>query len=251
MIQISTVCVTGGGSTEYIDPPNNCPLCHHAIEAVPTGLAVHCISKERLPRPEDLQVVFRCPRIECHCLFIAYYDPAGATAQNMGGYGYWQLVRLGPQSHRARTFETEISTVSPSFVLIYNQSAAAQSIGLDLLCGPGYRKALEFLIKDFLKSLHPNNPAKHAEIENTQLGACIANHVQDAKLRLTASRATWLGNDETHYLKKWADKDVGDLKKLIELTLHWVSVEILTGDLERSMPDPKTTAVKAPKKGDS
>jgi len=87
-----------------------------------------------------------------------------------------------------------------------------------------------------------------ATIENTQLAPCIANYVTNAKLKLTASRATWLGNDETHYVKKWAEKDVGDLKKLIDLTLHWVSAEILTGQLEASMPDPKTTAAKAAEK---
>jgi hypothetical protein len=61
-------------------------------------------------------------------------------------------------------------------------------------------------------------------------------------LKTTASRATWLGNDETHYVRKWEDKDLNDLKKLIDLTVHWVSAEILTGELAVSMPEPQAAA---------
>jgi hypothetical protein len=41
--------------------------------------------------------------------------------------------------------------------------------------------------------------------------------VRDTSVELCASRATWLGNDETHYIKKWPDKDLSDLKKLIDI----------------------------------
>ena len=40
-----------------------------------------------------------------------------------------------------------------------------------------------------------------------------------------AKRATWLGNDETHYFRKWEDKDLSDLKKLIEMTVHFISMD--------------------------
>ncbi len=51
--------------------------------------------------------------------------------------------------------------------------------------------------------------------------------------------ATWLGNDETHYVRKWENKELSDLKKLVELTVYWVASDILTRELEASMPDPK------------
>jgi hypothetical protein len=38
----------------------------------------------------------------------------------------------------------------------------------------------------------------------------------------------WLGNDETHYLRKWETKELTDLKKLIQLTVHWIQMERLT-----------------------
>lgn len=52
-----------------------------------------------------------------------------------------------------------------------------------------------------------------------------------------ASRAVWLGNDETHYTRKWEDKDINDLKSIIELTLHWIESEIRTQKLLEDMPE--------------
>jgi hypothetical protein len=34
-----------------------------------------------------------------------------------------------------------------------------------------------------------------------------------------------LGNDETHYVREWADKDLQDLKRIIKVTLHWLEME--------------------------
>ena len=68
--------------------------------------------------------------------------------------------------------------------------------------------------------------------------------MRDTSVELCASRATWLGNDETHYIKKWPDKDLSDLKKLIDLTLHWISADILTRELELSMPPKAETPPK-------
>ncbi|MBP2259149.1 hypothetical protein [Virgibacillus alimentarius] len=38
-----------------------------------------------------------------------------------------------------------------------------------------------------------------------------------------AERATWLGNDETHYVRQWENKDLQDLKNLIDLTVYFIS----------------------------
>jgi hypothetical protein len=138
----------------------------------------------------------------------------------------------------SRTFPEEIVRISGEFIEIYGQAAAAEAVGLSLICGPGYRKALEFLIKDFTKSLAAAD-ADREIIEHLQLGPCISRFVDDGRLKAMALRAAWLGNDETHYVRKWATKDLSDLKKLIDLTVHWVSSAILTRELEASMPDPK------------
>ena len=131
----------------------------------------------------------------------------------------------------------KIIEISPMFITIYSQSVMAEKFGLNEIVGMGYRKSLEFLIKDYL--IH-KDPSKTDEIKGTDdkngkpLGQCI-NEIKNPQLKAMAKRANWLGNDETHYYRKWKDKDLDDLKKLIELTLHWLHMEFLTEDYETEM----------------
>ena len=99
----------------------------------------------------------------------------------------------------------------------------------------GYRKALEFLIKDYVIRKHPED---EAAIKAKPLGRCINDDVEDPKTKAVAKRATWLGNDETHYLRRWLDRDLSDLKRLIGLVLYWIEAEHLTEEAFQSMPDP-------------
>lgn len=117
---------------------------------------------------------------------------------------------------------------------IYNEAFIAEQGGLLEICGVGYRKALEFLIKDYAIKRHPD---KQGEIEKKMLAACIKDYVSDEKIKKVAIRAVWLGNDETHFIRKWEGKSLNDLKGLISLTLHWIEAEILTENIFEDMPD--------------
>ena len=70
--------------------------------------------------------------------------------------------------------------------------------------------------------------AAGAHVRKEFLGACISNRVEDINVKECAKRAAWLGNDETHYVRKWEDKDIRDLKTLIELTMSWIRSSVLT-----------------------
>ena len=93
---------------------------------------------------------------------------------------------------------------------------------------------MEFLIKDY--AIH-NKPTEKEKIEKKLLGPCIADYVDDNRIKTVAKRAVWLGNDETHYVRKWEGKNLEDLKKLIELTVHWIEMEYLTKSFETEMPE--------------
>jgi hypothetical protein len=67
----------------------------------------------------------------------------------------------------------------------------------------------------------------------------IKDHVSDAKVKQVAARAVWLGDDETHYQRKWEDKDLKDLGVLIRLTIHWIEAEEMTKEVLKSMPTGK------------
>jgi len=48
------------------------------------------------------------------------------------------------------------------------------------------------------------------------LSACIQQYIDNEKIKLVSKRAVWIGNDETHYVRKWIEKDIEDLKRLID-----------------------------------
>lgn len=199
--------------------PDHCPLC--GLGLAPEWITGGVVASDRM------QLVFRCPRNECHQFFIATYN------QHYGGE--WRLAHCQPRREAGRAFTQEIADLSPSFVTIYKEAIAAESHGFESLVGIGLRKALEFLLKDFCIS---RDPAKSAAFKAKFLGNLIKEDVSDPKLKACAERAVWLGNDETHYERRWVGKDVSDLKLLIELTLHWVQSELLTAKFEKEMPKP-------------
>lgn len=63
--------------------------------------------------------------------------------------GNLYLQKSEPISPSCKEFDSEIQEISPSFVKIYNQALAAEELNLSEIAGMGYRKSLEFLIKDF------------------------------------------------------------------------------------------------------
>ena len=77
------------------------------------------------------------------------------------------------------------------------------------------------------------------EIKKLQLGPCIDDFVANDKVKQVAKRAAWIGNDETHYVRKWADKDLEYLKALIQLTVNWIEMEETTKKILAEMPKGK------------
>ena len=144
----------------------------------------------------------------------------------------YQFDGLSPYSYDKKIFSDSIEKLSPSFCTIFNEAAEAESGKLTLVAGPGYRKALEFLIKDFLISEYP---AESGEIKKKWLGDLIRDKIKDTNIKGCAERATWLGNDETHYLRKWDDKDIEDLKNLIKLSVNWTENFLLTKEYLKTM----------------
>ena len=216
---------TSGSQFEYDRAPDFCPICHMGISPRRVAAAFKAGFFGGL-----LQIVHRCPRQECDSLFIAYYRQN--HSHGVARSSIYHLYDLAPVTPAAEVFGETISTTSPFFVQIYNQAAAAEALKLDQVAGMGYRKALEFLIKDFLIN---RRPADAEAIKTTMLGACINNSVDDPRIKSVASRATWLGNDETHYVRKFADRDVEDMKRLVKLTVNWIESVLLTEEYEANM----------------
>lgn len=209
---------TNLGNDRYIQGyPDKCPFCHKVVIPI-----IHYAYENELDGV--VEILLSCPNIDCEKSFIGYYP-----FEDGGQYKYSTFGNL-----ENKVFSDSILIISPLFVEIYNQAFFAEQHHLSEICGVGYRKSLEFLIKDYIIL---NNPDEIEKIQKKLLGQCIAEYIDDARIKTVAKRAAWLGNDETHYIRKWNGKNLQDLKKLIELTLHWIEMELLTKDFEEQMPE--------------
>ncbi len=192
--------------------PNMCGLCHKNVDPTfVTGVFVRPTAQ----RQDEASLVFQCTNVKCNDLIIGYYvkEPLDAI---------YRFEKTSPKRAKEETFQEEVKEISGNFVKIYNQANHAEQMNLNLISGIGYRKALEFLIKDYLIYLEPE---KEEEILNKQLNPCI-NMLDNHNIKEIARRATWIGNDEAHYMRKWEDKDINDLKKLIEVTVYFIAMDI-------------------------
>jgi hypothetical protein len=214
--------------------PDTCPCCHKGIEPLYKFGFIHdnpypTISTVRI------QAVFQCPRRECHRIFIADYYQINQLNHPSRDERF-RLEGLSPYWCERQTFPDTIEKLSPSFCKIFNESANAEARKLLNVAGPGYRKALEFLLKDYLIAAEPE---KTESIKSDKLQNLIQNKIQDPNLKACAERAAWLGNDETHYLRIWEDKDIQDLKRLITLSVNWIENHLLTKEFIYVMPKKK------------
>lgn len=128
-----------------------------------------------------------------------------------------------PTPSETTSFSKEISMLTPKFIEIYQQAEKAENSGLTELCGIGYRKALEFLVKDYAISNHPNSKE---QIESFMLGKCITDYIDNEKIKTLAKASAWLGNDETHYVRKHQNYNVQDLKRFIKATVAYIEYEL-------------------------
>lgn len=126
-------------------------------------------------------------------------------------------------------FPKEISELSPQGVKTYIQSLQAEVDGYDTLVGIGLRKSLEFIIKDFLIYKFPE---KADEIKGKLLGSVIKDYIDDQILQKLAQATAWIGNDETHYVRKHTGNDLQDLKKFLNATIRFIEYQLTILDAQ-------------------
>jgi hypothetical protein len=195
--------------------PDTCPMCHHGIN--PDFIIGYHFENLMY---KNYRIMYACPRKDCLEVFFASYsknslDIYDRTSPDFRG--------CSPYKPEVEVFDEAIEKMSSNFVKIYNQAKIAEERHLDQICGLGYRKALEFLIKDYLISKFPQDG--EAIKSNHKLDAVINKYVSDEKVKFLAKRAAWLGNDQAHYTQVWQNKDITDLKRLIKTALYWIGAE--------------------------
>lgn len=209
--------------------PDECPICRMGVLPIFRAGVSNGVIQGGSP-PERAELAVNCTRKGCGALFVARYELESKSTTGLR----LALKECVPMTPKKTEFPEEIRSLSPGFVEILNQAEAAEAVGLDQMVGMGYRKALEFLVKDFAKSEHP---AEKEAIEKKMLGPCIKEYIDDTNVKKVAERAAWLGNDETHYVRRWETKDVEDLKRLVGLTVRAIENVLVTQLYLKEMPD--------------
>jgi hypothetical protein len=220
MVVVNITRLIGIANHSYsVEVPDACPICHRHSEVTFAG-------GDEIDRGAGVQVIFRCGYVGCRQFFFCYYGPKPQTT----------LLSVKPTKPQLSVFSEAVRAISPTFVLVFAEAEEAAQLGLKHIAGPGYRKAFEFLIKDYAKSLVPAEQAQ--AIESQFSGSVVNSFISDPRIQEVAKRSLWLGNDETHYMRKWTEHNIGDLVTLIKLTVHWIDIAHLTKGYVANMPAP-------------
>lgn len=180
-----------------------------------------------------VNVLFQCENIKCKKIFIVHYSSRLEEGQVIST----KVESTSPNMVIDIEQNVNISTISEKYYDIYKQAYQAELMGLTDICGMGYRKALEFLIKDYVIYLNKDEPTfDKAKLLEKFLGRVIKDELDNSKVKEIAQRAVWLGNDETHYFRKWGEKDVSDLKMLIEMIVYMIEMELAYSKALVDMP---------------
>lgn len=212
--------------------PDKCPCCGKVLstEILPIRAVNNITDNEQ---KECIVIsIYRCT--SCNELFTVTntvktklvfndekFDTDNAISEPVGIY---------PFEMENVEFDEDISDLSPSFVEVYKQAERAEHDGLNLICGMAYRRALEFLVRDYCVDKFPE---KVSEIDTKSLSEKIRNYItDDSDIKTLAEKATWLGNDQTHVINKHPDRDVNDIKQFIQMIVAKIKIKMVVADAE-------------------
>lgn len=197
-----------------LELPNKCPRCGTAIIQMP--ISSHFIPAQNVPSLLTVGSIFFCPHCE-RFFFADIIVPDSFRAVD------GEVYSIYPASSFSTPFSENIKALSPKFVEIYHQAEVAESNNLHEICGSGYRRALEFLVKDFIIN---QNPDLEDDVKKKQLGECISSYINNPRIKSLSTASAWIGNDETHYVRKHEDYGLKELKAFITAVVSYIETEL-------------------------
>ena len=196
---------------------SECPICHCKI--VPVPLTGSYTKWSDLPTGSTefvANILFHCP--SCRDTFLVKYMAVGSATPSRTSrlQGQWPLF---PESI---DLSDAVKKMSPMFAITYTEAGQAEAQNLTEIAGCGYRKAVEYLVKDYLCSRFIDD---EETIKKEPLGMAI-QRIDDPRIKTLAQRSVWIGNDETHYIRKHENLDIEDMKRFISAMLHYIDAEL-------------------------
>ena len=163
--------------------------------------------------------------------FFLLNPPGGNGSEALRGARLFQFPKPAIQS----SMETGIAEVSPAFVEIHSQAEEAEALGLSF---PGWYR-LQKGARTLNQGLRSQQASERLSSDSKDVIGAVHQDIRNrSNVKSCAERAVWLGNDETHYVRRWPDGDLEDLKVLLKLTRYWISSELLTAQYGKDMPHP-------------
>lgn len=192
-----------------------CPHCNTGIKPIE-------VIPNKIQEGIFIASIFQCPLCkrfiftEFKTLFIKNYELDNNYYMKYIGKSIYP-----PNKFPDKNIPIEIKNIYPSFYEIYHQSFIAENENLTKIAGMGYRKALEYLVEDYLKDTFPD---KKEDISKNKLSKNIEMIPYSRAISL-ARAACYIGNDETHTTKKNPEYNIQDMKKFIIYLCHLILAE--------------------------
>lgn len=209
MLQSETYKITRDGIK--FEVPSKCPHCHKEMTA-------NIIMQSK---PIEIKQVKRIGLL-AQCTICDQFFALGYLYRYYYGKHETTLIPYNYSPEINIEIPENINKISEKFEEIYKQSKLAEAYNLNQIAGMGYRKATEFLVKDYLIFKKIDKPEN---ILKMFLGNAI-DKIDNNQIKNLARASSYIGNDETHPVKLQPDKDISDLKKFLEALTHYIAFDL-------------------------
>lgn len=166
---------------------------------------------------EYKQYLYKCWNKHCNSLIVTICRNNEENVKFM----YPQ----SPESFDFSQFEN-IKNISPNFVSVFNDAHSVDVLWYKEIAWPWYRKAMEYLLKDYALYLVWDNEEKKEKIIKEWIMDCIKWYIKDSGFQELAKHTMWLWNDQVHYYQKREDKDIDYLKWMIETAMNYIEMHL-------------------------
>ncbi len=189
--------------------PSVCPHCGFGTDAPFAKKDVYSYNGHYL-------LVATCTCTSCgkHFFFVCEYD---SGKENYDPIVYPNIA-FTPYSNEI------LEKISSRFIDMYNQALQSEFHKNLELAAIGYRSALEILVKDYAIKELGQNPE---EVSSKKLCPAIGTYLNQEDLVKTADVIRILGNDYTHYKRKYPQHDFELLKGYMEIFLKQIEVQYM------------------------
>jgi hypothetical protein len=193
-----------------VDCPTTCPHCQQTIDPRITDINFH-------NSPLISEIIFKCPNISCCRSYIGVYSRESNTDSPV----FKEFV-----PNVTNDFSINISTLSPNFIEIYRQATVANSSGLGMIAGAGYKQALECLIKDYLTKHLGIKLVKNASKTEKNFLNDVCKNIKHESIKELIEQFFGVGKDTALDTQKWGDCDIDYFLSLITVMTNYIDMEL-------------------------